>query len=137
MLFRSLDKQEPVTTQPAPAAKPLAAGDRVQERLNATAEWLAKPGNNAFTIQLLGTDNQQQLKNHLNVITKYIEINDIYVYRTLARQKPSMTVLYGSFADRRAAMEALKQLPAALRANKPIVRTAQGIRAEIAQHQSQ
>ena len=99
--------------------------------------WLAKPGNNTFTIQLLGADNQQQLKNHLNVITKYIEINDIYVYRTLARQKPSMTVLYGSFADRRAAMEALKQLPAALRANKPIVRTAQGIRAEIAQHQSQ
>ncbi|NBR29229.1 MAG: general secretion pathway protein, partial [Betaproteobacteria bacterium] len=68
---------------------------------------------------------------------KYIEINDIFVYRTLAKQKPSMTVLYGSFTDRRAAQEALKQLPAALRANKPIVRTAQGIRAEIAQHQSQ
>jgi septal ring-binding cell division protein DamX len=135
--IKKLDKQEPATTQPAPAAKPAATGDRVQERLNATAEWLAKPGNNTFTIQLLGADNQQQLKNHLNVITKYIEINDIYVYRTQARQKPSMTVLYGSFADRRAAMEALKQLPAALRANKPIVRTAQGIRAEIAQHQSQ
>jgi len=134
---KSSNKQEPAQGSPTSAAKPIAAGDQVQERLRATADWLAKPGNNAFTIQLLGADNQQQLKNHLNVITKYIEINDIYVYRTLAKQKPSMTVLYGSFTDRRAALEALKQLPAALRANKPIVRTAQGIRAEIAQHQSQ
>ena len=131
------NKQEPAVTTPAPTAKPVAAGEVVEQRLRATTEWLAKPGNNAFTIQLLGADNQQQLKNHLNVITKYIEINDIFVYRTLAKQKPSMTVLYGSFTDRRAAQEALKQLPAALRANKPIVRTAQGIRAEIAQHQSQ
>jgi DamX protein len=58
------------------------------------------------------------------------------VYRTIAKQKPSMTVLYGSYPDRAAAQEALKQLPAALRASKPILRTAQGIRAEIAQNQS-
>ncbi len=115
---------------------PTDSADMVQARLRATTEWLAKPDNKAYTIQLLGADNQQQLKNHLNVIRKYVEITDVFVYRTLAKQKPSMTVLYGSFADRGAAQEALKQLPAALKANKPILRTAQGIRAEIAQHQS-
>jgi septal ring-binding cell division protein DamX len=57
------------------------------------------------------------------------------VYRTLIQQKPSLNVLYGSFADRGAAQEALKQLPAALTAPKPFVRTAQGIRTEIAQNQ--
>jgi len=66
----------------------------VQARLQATTDWLAKPGNNAYTIQLLGADNQQQLKNHLNVITKYVEITDIFVYRTIAKQKPSMTVIF-------------------------------------------
>ena len=36
-----------------------------------------------------------------------IEINKIFVYRTVARQKPSLTVLYGSFSDRGAAQDAL------------------------------
>jgi MSHA biogenesis protein MshM len=120
----------------AQTSVPAKGDDIVKIRLRATTEWLAKPGNSAFTIQLLGADNQQQLKNHLNVISKYIEINDIFVYRTMAKQKPSMTVLYGSFADRRTAQEALTALPAALKANKPFLRTAQGIRAEIAQHPS-
>ena len=117
-------------------AQPVDSGTLVQTRLRATTDWLAKPGNNAFTIQLLGADNQQQLKDYLNVISKYVEINEVFVYRTLAKQKPSMTVLYGSFADRRTAQEALKQLPAALKSSKPILRTAQGIRVEIAEHQS-
>jgi septal ring-binding cell division protein DamX len=65
-----------------------------------------------------------------------LEINEIYVYRTIAKQKPSLTVLYGSYVDRRTAQEALNRLPATLKASKPIVRTAQGIRAEIAQLQS-
>jgi DamX protein len=102
----------------------------------ATQEWLGQGSKNPYSIQLLGADNAGQLKNHLNVIRKYIEINDIFVYRTVAKQKPSLTVLYGSFEDRQAALEALAKLPASLKAYKPVLRTMQGIRAEIAQHQS-
>lgn len=102
----------------------------------ATKDWLAQADKNPYSIQLLGADNAIQLKHHLNVIRKYIEINDIFVYRTIAKQKPSLTVLYGSFNDRRAAQEALAKLPASLKAYKPVLRTLQGIRAEIAQHQS-
>jgi septal ring-binding cell division protein DamX len=58
------------------------------------------------------------------------------VYRTLARQKPSLTVLYGSFNDHGAAKEALQTLPASLRAFKPILRTVQGIQGEIKRHES-
>lgn len=105
-------------------------------RLAATKEWLAQGDKNLYSIQLLGTDNAAQLKNHLNVIRKYVEINDIFVYRTLAKQKPSLTVLYGSFDSRRAAQEALAKLPASLKAYKPVLRTMKGIRTEIAQHQS-
>ncbi len=110
--------------------------DEVQTRLAATKDWLAQGDKNPFTIQLLGAENANQLKHHLNVIRKYIEINDIFVYRTLAKQKPSLTVLYGSFDSRRAAQEALAKLPASLKAYKPVLRTMKGIRAEIAQHQS-
>jgi len=110
--------------------------DEIEQRIVATKEWLAKGNKNPYSIQLLGADNATQLKHHLNVIRKYVEINDIFVYRTIAKQKPSLTVLYGSFDDRRAAQEALAKLPANLKAYKPVLRTMQGIRAEIAQHQS-
>jgi septal ring-binding cell division protein DamX len=110
--------------------------DEVELRMAAAKEWLAQSGKNSYSIQLLGADNPTQLKHHLNVIRKYVEINDIFVYRTVAKQKPSLTVLYGTFGDRQAAQQALAKLPAPLNAYKPVVRTRQGIRAEIAQHQS-
>jgi septal ring-binding cell division protein DamX len=84
----------------------------------------------------MGTHDPEQLKDLLNGIRKVIEINKIFVYRTVARQKPSLTVLYGSFDNRRAALEALDKLPASLKTNQPILRTVQGIRAEIKQQQA-
>jgi septal ring-binding cell division protein DamX len=44
-------------------------------------------------------------------------------------------VLYGSFSDRRAAEEALGKLPQAVMANRPLLRTVQGIRGEIRRQQ--
>jgi MSHA biogenesis protein MshM len=110
--------------------------DVLEARLATTETWLAQQNKNTYSIQLLGADNAGQLKHHLNVISKYVEINDIFVYRTVAKQRPSLTVLYGSFNDRRSALEALAKLPAPLKAYSPILRTVQGIRTEIAQHQS-
>ena len=92
----------------------LETNDEIEKRMSATKQWLSQGSKNPYSIQLMGADNPAQLKNHLNVIRKYIEINDIFVYRTVAKQKPSLTVLYGSFDDRRAAQEALAKLPAEL-----------------------
>jgi septal ring-binding cell division protein DamX len=110
--------------------------DEIELRIAATNAWLEQAGKNLYSIQLLGSDSPTQLKRHLNVIRKYIEINDIFVYRTIAKQKPSLTVLYGSFEDRRAALDAMAKLPEFLKAYKPVLRTTQGIRGEIARHQS-
>ncbi len=131
----------PLNSQPKqkPGSRPQAAASgsaAVDARLTATRDWLAKQDKNTYSIQLLGAENPQQLMRHLNVITKYVDINQIFVYRTLAKQKPSLTVLYGSFSDRRAALDALANLPAPLKVNRPILRTVNGIRAEVAQHPS-
>ena len=112
------------------------AADIVEQRLAATREWLAQQSQATISIQLMGTHNEEQLRNHLNVLSKFIEINEIFVYRTMAKQKPSITVLYGSFNDHRAAQEALAKLPPFVKENRPILRTVQGIRTEIKQHQS-
>ena len=119
-------------TEPRPATRDAKTLD---SRLAATQNWLAQQDKNTYSIQLLGAENQHQLMQHLNVLRKYVDINEVFVYRTIAKQKPSLTVLYGSFRDRRAALDALASLPAPLKIHRPILRTVQGIRAEIALHQ--
>ena len=127
------------------AATPVSAGskapadkeqpDLLEARLAATRVWLANEAQTTFSIQLLGTNDPQQLKDLLSSIGKFIEINKVFVYRTMARQQPSLTVLYGSFSNPREAREALDRLPESLKANQPILRTVQGIRDEIRQLQ--
>ena len=137
------------TTGPGPSTAPAAApaevtavigrrgkADLLEARIVATREWLASEPQTTYSIQLLGTDNPQQLKQHLNIMAKSLEMNKLFVYPTIAKQKPSLTVLYGSFDDRRAAQEALNKLPASLKSNRPILRTVQGVNAEIRQHQT-
>ena len=137
------------TTGPGPSTAPAAApaevtavigrrgkADLLEARIVATREWLASEPQTTYSIQLLGTDNPQQLKQHLNIMAKSLEMNKLFVYPTIAKQKPSLTVLYGSFDDRRAALEALNKLPASLKSNRPILRTVQGVNAEIRQHQT-
>jgi septal ring-binding cell division protein DamX len=122
--------------KPGSDASPAGGNGLLESRLSATQQWLATEAQETFSIQLLGTNDPEQLKEHLNVLSKVVEINRVFVYRTKARQKASITVLYGSFTSPRAAREALDKLPASLRANQPILRTVQGIRAEIKQHQA-
>ena len=108
----------------------------LEARIAATRQWLASEPPGTYSIQLLGSENSEQLKRHLKVISKSIEINKIFVYRTNRKAKPSLTVCIGSFNDHGAAKEALQTLPASLKAFRPILRTVQGIQGEIKRHES-
>jgi type II secretory pathway predicted ATPase ExeA len=110
--------------------------DVLETRLAATQKWLATEAQNLYSIQLLGTADAEQLKLHLNDLSKFIEMNKIFVYRTVANGRPLLTVLYGSFSDRRSAQEVLEKLPEGLKANRPILRTVEGIRGELKRHQA-
>jgi MSHA biogenesis protein MshM len=108
-----------------------APGDALESRLAKTQQWLARQDESTYSIQLMSSAGQEQLKQHLNVITKNLEIDDVFVYRTMAKERPSLTVLYGSFEDRRTALQAMQRLPVQLKVYKPFLRTVQGVRAEI------
>ena len=110
------------------------AGDLLETRLAATQKWLATEVPNTYSIQLLGTTDAQQLKLHFHDLSKFVEMNEIYVYRTDVNGRPLLTVLYGNFSDRRSAQQVLSKLPQGLRANRPILRTVEGVRAEIKRH---
>ncbi len=121
-----------IGARPALPAGPL---DALEARLAATRVWLAQQDQNAYSIQVFGTNDPQQLNKHLNDIAKSIEINKLYVYPTSVKEKPYWTVLYGSFSDRYTAQEGLERLPQALMANQPLLRTVQGIRDEVRRQQ--
>lgn len=123
-----IKKEQVETSSPVPASD----ADLLQNRLAATPDWLSQQAPGTYTLQLLGTGDSDQLKHHLNVIGKSIEINDVFVYRTLAKQRPWLTVVYRAYPDRAAAVKALTTLPAEMRAYHPYLRTIQGIRAETA-----
>jgi len=114
----------------SPAVTP-ASNALLEARLAATTAWLgvAKPG--TYTIQLLGSSDDQQLNQHLKTISNSLEINSLFVYRTVAKGAPSLTVVWGSFDNPREAREAMAKLPPFLKAYRPLLRTVQGIKAEV------
>ena len=108
-----------------------AQSDLLEQRLLATERWLAETQGGTFSIQLLGSNDPALLRNYFETLGKYIELEKVFVYRTLANQQPSMTVLYGAFGSRANAVKSLEALPDELKANRPYIRTVQGVRSEI------
>jgi MSHA biogenesis protein MshM len=106
-------------------------GDLLEQRLLATERWLAEAKGGTFSIQLLGSNDPTLLRNYFETLGEYIELEKVFVYRTLANQQPSMTVLYGAFSSRADAVRSLEALPDTLKINRPYIRTVQGIRSEI------
>ncbi len=139
--------QEPAPAVPAsPSAMVAAAGDPdrlrltdgppapsdvLEQRLLATERWLAETQGGIFSIQLLGSNDPALLRDYFETLGKYIELEKVFVYRTLANQQPSMTVLYGAFGSRADAVKSLEALPDELKTNRPYIRTVQGVRSEI------
>ncbi len=113
---------------PAPAVSTAAL---LENRLAATTAWLAGAKPQTYTIQLLGSGDDQQLNQHLKTLSNSIEINSLFVYRTVAKGTPSLTVVWGSFDSRGEAREAMAKLPSFLKAYRPLLRTVQGIKAEV------
>jgi type II secretory pathway predicted ATPase ExeA len=110
---------------------PSTNGDLLEQRLLATERWLAEARGGTFSIQLLGSNDPALLRSYFETLGKYIELEKVFVYRTLANQEPSMTVLYGAFGSRADAVKSLEALPDELKANRPYIRTVQGVRSEI------
>jgi type II secretory pathway predicted ATPase ExeA len=108
-----------------------SAMDLLEQRLLATDRWLAEEQASVFSIQLLGSTDPELLRKYLRTLSNYIDPASIFVYRTMANREPSMTVLYGAFPARAQAVASLDRLPDELKANRPYIRTVQGIRSEL------
>jgi septal ring-binding cell division protein DamX len=118
---------------PAPIAEAGHAGgntDIIATRMEATQRLLKSGATKPFSIQLLTAWNDEQLRNHLKALTKFVEVNDVYMYRSSAQGRPAVSVLWGNFSDRQSALEQLEDLPRPLRVNRPYVRSMDEVRAD-------
>ena len=131
----SVPSTEVASSPTTPADRPNAQanrGDVIATRMEATAHWARQPETrDRHSIQLLVAPGEEQLRKYLKVLLKFIELNDIYMYRSVGRESAKVNVLYGSFASRERALDELYELPAALQVNRPYVRPVSAVRAEI------
>jgi septal ring-binding cell division protein DamX len=108
--------------------------DSLATRLQATRTWLTASPPTTHTLQLMGTHAEAQLTHQLQSLSRVLDPERLYVFRTVAQGKPALTVVFGSYADRGSALDALAKLPPAAAAYQPVVRTVNGIRAELKRH---
>ena len=101
--------------------------DILTRRLNVTTAWLTAQPPTTVSIQLMGAVNDAQVKTDIERLSQLIEQDNIYVYRTKVNNLPFLTVLYGSFANRFEATQALQKLPAEIQKNRPQLRTIAGV----------
>jgi septal ring-binding cell division protein DamX len=126
---RTASTPPPASASDAPSVS--GVGDVIANRMEATRRWLKSDEPKPYSIQLLTADSEQQLRNNLKALSKFIEVNDIYMYRSVAQGKPAVSVLWGTFNSRQAAAGELEELPRPLRAARPYVRSIESVRAEV------
>ena len=121
-------KPAPAPTQVAsakPAAKP--AEKKPVASGSAGGGWYAgqKPGN--YVVQILGTSSEASAQAFVKA-----QGGDYRYFKKNLQGKPLYVVTYGSFANRDAAVAAIKNLPAKVQAGKPWPRTVASVQQELA-----
>ena len=120
---------------PAPLAS--AAGPLTRSRMTATEAWLKDAPGSAFAVQVmaLAPGNERELEAFLARADKLTGLNDIYLYETRIKgqSKRGLAVVYGGYATRDKARDAVAHFPEELRSHLPYLRTVDGIRREIAE----
>ena len=113
----------------APAAKPV---EKPVEKPAAVAKaaggnWYAgqAPGN--YVVQILGTSSEAAAQNFVKE-----QGGEYRYFKKVLNGKPLYVITYGSFANRDAAVSAIKALPAKVQAGKPWPRTVASVQQELA-----
>ena len=121
----------PVST---PQATPTST-DLLEQRLEATKLWLSRQPAGTVSIQIMGTDKPEQMRDQLLSLANVVELDNLYIYRTTVKGSPFISVLYGSYPDRATASKAIAELPKPLRIYRPHLRTVGGVIEEMKQVQ--
>ena len=120
-------KPAPAPTQVAVAKPAAKAAEKPAAAGAGNSGWYAgqKPGN--YVVQILGTSSEASAQAYVKA-----QGGDYRYFKKNLQGKPLYVVTYGSFANRDAAVAAIKNLPAKVQAGKPWPRTVGSVQQELA-----
>ncbi|MGN8345414.1 AAA family ATPase [Pseudomonas sp. SMV71] len=113
--------------KPAPTPAPTTAAKPAAPAKAAGGNWYAgqAPGN--YVVQILGTSSEATAQNFVKE-----QGGEYRYFKKVLNGKPLYVITYGSFANRDAAVSAIKALPAKVQAGKPWPRTVASVQQELA-----
>jgi len=122
--------QSTAKSSSATAADRKSADTSLAARMEAGRELLATAPGNRFSVQLMVTDanSPEYLESWLADAGRAVEPGRLYLVPAGGTDAPRVGVLFGSYADRGQASEALATLPASLRQFRPYVRSLDAVR---------
>jgi len=121
-------KPAPAPAKPAvvatakPAEKPAAAPAKA-----AGGTWYAGQPTSNYVVQILGTSSEATAQNFVKE-----QGGEYRYFKKVLNGKPLYVITYGNFANRDAAVTAIKALPAKVQAGKPWPRTVASVQQELA-----
>ncbi|CAI8708869.1 DamX protein [Pseudomonas sp. IT-P253] len=120
-------KPAPAPAKPAAAvaAKPVEKPVAVAKAAGGTWYAAQSPGN--YVVQILGTSSETTAQNFVKE-----QGGEYRYFKKVLNGKPLYVITYGSFANRDAAVTAIKALPAKVQAGKPWPRTVASVQQELA-----
>jgi septal ring-binding cell division protein DamX len=104
--------------------------DELERLLLLGEHWLAAQDAETYTIQFQPAVEVQDLNRSLNSLSKLIDSDQVFVYRTRASTKPAVALAYGVYPSLGGALDAIGRLPPELSQHDPAPRTIRAIRAE-------
>ncbi len=126
-----------VAPSPAAAQSPptqAAAGSTgLESRFSAGLALLEGNSAGRYVVQLMMTDARDPayLAAYLAEATRALRPEELYLYPSGSAESPKVGVLYGAFATRKEANEAMGSLPANLRQFRPYVRAVESVRGDV------
>ncbi len=81
-----------------------------------------------YTLQMLGVRRQKSAVEFIGSMPKSKELHS---FSTIYKGKPWFVVIYGNFSSRKAAMNAVGELPPSLRSRRPWARSIKGVQDDI------
>lgn len=114
----------------AAMAAPPPFGPLTRQHIEKTKKWLEETGDRRWFIQLLNTDagSAAQVERFLASAAKVADAEDIRVYTAESKGTRRLGVIYGEYASREEASQAIAKLPKALRAYGPYPRQVRRLR---------
>lgn len=114
----------PEPNLPVQSESTVANDSLLQQRMQATQQWLTKDNEQYYTLQVLQTkeDNTQDLQNFLRQPEIQPLLEDLYIYRVNRNGQIFWEMLYAEFINADNAITAIATLPKVLQNNKPFLR---------------